>query len=180
MSLDKVQLFAGKNAHLDALSDAIKEKLYGIIFSYRLGVETVAITFSDRSILEELAGAYTKNIPQGSMYYLDLDSIGTDKVRIWVDKRDEDICLYSYYVDQGGSVYEKKEYRFEDGTNNLLIDRFDAQGILLSADEPEAVAESTDWKGDPSIIPIIEEHNLRVRYMKKLLKDQNYVYVKVY
>lgn len=123
MQLDNVNLFKGYNALLDGLSDSVKSRLYGLIFTYRDGTESVAIVFTDKSIFAEVAGGV--NVPDGFLYALDLESIGTDKLRAWVDKRDPNICLFGYYLNADG-IYETKHYKFAAGSTDLEIDRFDA------------------------------------------------------
>ena len=121
------------------------------------------------------------NVPQSireaqtERYGVDLESIGTNKVRLYTDgdsSRDE--ALHGYYVNNG-AIYESKRYKRSD--NGLLIDRFDASGTLISADEPETSGDRSIWTGPSEIADAAEAMGggWSVVYMEKGNAPQSYI-----
>lgn len=174
--VDKINLFAGYSSELDALADEHKAKLYGLVWSYRSGVSSVCVLTKDRDTVFSITNGIGTATKQGDIYGVDLESVGTDKVRVYVDPRkkpDDPIILVGYYYNQDDVFYEYKQY-YKDTDSNLAIRRFDASGNLL-ANETEGPATASDWKGITDLVDIATSNNIAHVMFKKGEKDQCYI-----
>jgi hypothetical protein len=173
-----MQAFKGFSKDLDSLDKSVKNKISELIFSYREGVFSVTIVLNSIGDFENLIGFKLNNklkAIKSNRFGVDLESLKTDKVRIYLDVPGNDlISLYGYYMDRSGNILEKKIYK-RNGSARLLIDRYDSENNLISKDEPESVSTEMSWKGPNDIIKIAKGLNYRCIFMKKELKDQCYL-----
>jgi len=180
MHLEKVNLFAGHSAALDALTDDQKEGIYSIIWSYRTGEASAAVYTYDRDILLSITGGIGSDMPQGSLYAVDLESIGTDKIRIYVDPRedhtDNNVGI-GYYYTPSGEVTEYKEYFKNYQTAMLTIKRYKADGTPIST-ETEVPATASHWKGSQALLQIAKDNEIPTVFWRKSSKDQCYMVVR--
>lgn len=176
---DKVALFQSVSSRLDGLTEEQKEGLCGLVWSSRSPVQSVAAMTHDRDVLLSITNGIGSQIPTGHLYAVDLESLGTEKIRIYVDprkKHDDPIILLGYYFNSEGAFYEYKEYR--PVGDSLTIDRFDATKKLIAKDEPEHPATEDDWTGPPQLLQTAKESGLFYSLFKKGLKDQTYLCVR--
>lgn len=150
-----------------------------LIISHRDGVTSVCYVTEDLFSFIKLVGDVPQSIKEADTerYFVDLESIGTDKVRLYTEGDSErDEALRGYYVNNG-AIYESKYYK-RDG-DGLLIDRFDASGTLISADEPETSGDRSIWTGPSEIADAAEAMggNWSVVYLAKTDKPQSYIRV---
>lgn len=177
---DKIaQLFSGFSEGLDNLSTELKSQLKELVFSIRQNVLSVCAVFSDKEPIEKLIGF---NIPKEILDLkpgklgVDLDSIGTDRLRLYASNTDDGVEVYGYYL-KDNSIYEKKIYTEVKvpGAPYISIDRFDADGKIISENEVELIGDESYWVGSRDLIDIARENNYRCVFFKKKEKDQCYV-----
>jgi hypothetical protein len=173
-----IQAFKGFSKDLDSLDKSVKNKCRELIFSYREGVFSVTMVLNSIDEFENLIGFKLNNelkAIRSRRLGVDLESLKTDKVRIYLDVPGNDlITIYGYYMDKSGKILEKKIYK-RNGSGRLLIDRYDAKDNLISKDEPEVMSDENSWKGPTDIIKIAKGLNYCCIFMKKELKDQCYL-----
>lgn len=175
-------ILAPYHATTKSLSDEILTNITELIYSYREGAETVCAVTEDLDTFEALVGTVPEVIrnTQTYRYFVDLESLGTNKVRMYTDSPEQDESLYGYYIDSDGDVTEKKIYR-KNGSAGLLIDRYDASGTLISSDQPEAECDRSGWTGREWLADKVEEiaeaNNFAVIYLRKGNKNQCYIRV---
>ena len=161
------------------LSSDVLAKTKEFIYCCRNGAESVVLVTPDKSVLQSLVG----NIPEQintfdtNLYYVDIASIGTDKLRLYVRSPEENICGVGFYFDANGNLLEKKIYKGK----GLSIDRFNSEGNLISENEKESICTKNEWGGSASLANNIEaiasENNYTVIYLKKNDKNQSYIRV---
>lgn len=150
-----------------------------LIITERSDILSVCYVTDDLFTFIKLVGDVPQSIREADTvrYGVDLESIGTNKVRLYTNgdsARNE--ALHGYYVDNG-AIYETKRYKRSD--NGLLIDRYDANGALISSDEPETSGDRSLWTGPSSIADAAEGigGNWSVVYMEKTNAPQSYIRV---
>lgn len=166
------------------LDSSVLDKTTSFVYCCRDGAESVTLVTDNKETLRSLIGDLPKEIYDTGRYAIDLSSIGTDKVRIYLNSQSENEYLVGYYFSNNNSVLEKKRYKKTDPEgDDILIDRYDSNDNLISANELEVVAEKSDWSGSSSLAENIEsiasKNNLRVQYSKKADKSQSYIIVRV-
>lgn len=180
MHLDKVNLFVGHSAALDALTDDQKEGIHSIIWSYRDSVASAAVYTYDRDILLSITGGIGSDMPQGSLYAVDLESLVTDKIRIYVDPREDhtdNMTGFGYYYTPSGEVTEYKQYFKDYKTAVLTIKRYKADGTPISS-ETEVPATASHWKGSKALHDIAKDNGIPTVFWRKSSKDQCYMVVR--
>ena len=175
-------LFASLHSSTSDLDTSVLDRTTSFVYCCRDGVESVTLVTNSKETLRSLVGELPEEIYDTGRYAIDLSSIGTDKVRIYLNSQSKDEYLVGYYLSSSNSVLEEKKYKKTD-TDDILIDRYDANGDLISSNEREVLATKSDWSGSSSLADDIEaiasENNLRVQYSKKADKDQSYIIVRV-
>jgi len=173
------------------LSSDVLDKTTELVFSFRDGVESICWVTNDKDVFKSVAGevpdiVYNANTER---YAVDLDSIGTSQVRMYVFNNDieDGISGYGYYMSSTGNIVEKKVYKVTDADEPILIDRYDVNGVLISENEKELIADKGEWFGDKSLVDDINEIRLKafhdhekifgVAYTKKEEKNQSYIRV---
>lgn len=177
-----IQAFEGFSKDLDSLDKSIKDKISELIFSYREGVFSVAIVLNSIDEFENLIGFKLNNelkAIRSRRFFVDLESLKTDKVRIYLDVPGNDlISIYGYYMDKSGNTLEKKIYK-RNGSAALLIDRYDSENNLISKDEPESVSTEMSWKGPSDIVKIAKGLDYHCIFLEKELTDQCYLRIRL-
>jgi len=189
-------IFSHLRPSTKSLDSNILDKTVEFIYSYRSGVESVCLVTSDKDVLKSIAG-YVPDVvynakTEGSAYdytryFIDLESVGTDLVRMYTDQPIFDDGIIGYNISASGEIIQKKIYNAGYDDDPVLIDRYDAEGVLISTGEKELVVDESFWGGDGSLINDINEiisneftNNekiIGVTYMKKEQKDQSYIRV---
>jgi hypothetical protein len=149
-----------------------------LIITERDGVLSVCYVTDSLFDFIKLVGDVPQSIREADTerYGVDLESIGTNKVRLYTDgdsSRNE--ALHGYYVNNG-AIYEKKRYK-RNADGGLLIDRYDASGVIISADEPETSGDRSIWTGPSEIADAAEAMggSWSVVYMEKGNAPQSYI-----
>lgn len=146
-----------------------------LIFCDRENILTTVLVFNDKqtflSILEKYPEEF--NTLESRRYYIDIDSLGTNKVRAYNSEND-DLILTGYYLNDG-IVYETKKYKRSDSRLTLNIDRYDSNGILISPNEKEIECDIAEWTGPQELIDIAQSNDMFINVMKKIDKNQTYL-----
>lgn len=151
-----------------------------LIISERDGDLSVCYVTDDLFTFIKLVGNVPQSIREADTerYFVDLESIGTNKVRLYTDgDSDRDEALHGYYVNNG-RVEQKKRYK-RNGTGNILIDRYNANDQKISSDEPETQGDRSLWTGPSEIADAAEaiSDTYSVVYLAKSNKPQCYIRV---
>ena len=173
--------FSSIDLSLSNLSDSILEDIHQVVLSHRDGVDSICVFTPNLGTLESL-------LPNGvpsevykattARYAVDLLSIGTDQLRLYVDSPASDETLIGYYFTSDNRMSQKKNYkRNPSNIKSLLIDRYDNVGTLISSNEPENESDSSCWQGNPAWAAMAEASPYRVRYLFKGSKPQSYIFV---
>lgn len=165
---------------LKDLPACIKSSIKELIFSYRDGKETICAVFNNKNAILELLGKLPDIILNTNVdtYGVDLESIGTDKLRIYHTSTDKDKMLIGYYI-KNDSIFEYKIYKRTNDRALTLIDRYNANYELISENEREIRAERSDWKGSRKIFDMADANNFYTNLLMKSNKDQCYVRVRI-
>jgi hypothetical protein len=153
-----------------------------IIYTVRDGVFSVCVVMSKLETLAKLIGPVPDLIKDATTarYFVDLQSIGTDTLRLYTDAPEADVVLYGYYFYPPHEMLQKKVYK-KVAPGKLAIDRYNGNGVLISAAEPESQGEPSCWLGDKDFAARVEQeasaHGYAVRYTYKEGKPQSYLRV---
>lgn len=176
-----IKPFTQYSSALESMNFLIQPYIEELVISYRSGSLTMCVVTDDLDIFRnvvpnppaEIANAVTRR------YAVDLESIGTDQQRMYVDSQESAEAGIGYYFNAQGVATQKKIYKkLEPG--RLGIDRYDIDGTLISSEEPEVVCTREDWGGDDAIADsaeAIRNDVSNVIYMKKENIDQSYIRV---
>ena len=152
------------------------------IYTIRDGVFSVCVVVSSLETLAKLIGPVPDLIKDAKTkrYFVDLQSIGTDTLRLYTDAPEEDVVLYGYYFYPPHEMLQKKVYK-KVGHGKLAIDRYNGNGVLISAAEPESQGDPSCWLGDKDFAARVEQeastHGYMVLYTHKEEKPQSYLRV---
>lgn len=176
-----VDIFNDINENLSKLDSITKSSIFELIFSIRDSVETVCVVFKSFDVFSKLVGTVPEKIirdyesGKATKFYVDLESLNTDKVRLYTNYKETDIQLMGYYVNNS-QIYETKIYRDISNTG-VIIERYDSEMNLIDDQETEDITTLTAWTGNKEIIDIALKNSLRIVCIKKSIKDQNYLLV---
>jgi len=169
-----------------------------LIFSYRNGEFSTCLVVMGYENLVKAIGIdnvpriFKDNPKEEIQYGVDLESLSTNKKRFYTNEsswKDIDPEAYrvshqniggrGYYINNDDRIWTTKIYK---GTiaYNTNVDRWKQMGaknIKAASDEPEIVAEDSDWKGPKEILKICQDNGIDYRVYKKGLKNQSYVRV---
>ena len=173
-------IFANLHFSTQNLDAAILDKTTELIYCYRSGVESVTLVTDNKETLRALVGTLPTEIYDTNRYAVDLSTIGTEKVRIYLNSQDDNEHIIGYYFDSNNSVLQKKHYK-KSNDADAMIDRYDGNGASLSTNEAELSASKSDWGGNSALANNIErvagENNINLLYAKRQNKDQSYIKV---
>lgn len=176
-----VDIFNGINENLDKLDKTTKDAIVQLIFSYRDSVESVWLAFESFEVFSKLVGLVPEKIKQdyesgkATKFYVDLESLNTNKVRLYTNYKEKDVQLVGYYVNNG-QIYETKIYQ-DISLTAVIIKRYDSEMNLIDDQETENAVGLCEWSGNKEIIDISLEHSLNIKCLKKTIKNQNYLLV---
>lgn len=176
-----IQPFLKYSEALQGINFLIQPQILELVISYRAGALTMCVVVDDLELFKnivpnppaEIANAVTRR------YAVDLESIGTDQQRMYIDSPEKMEAGIGYYFDADGNAFQRKVYK-KAGMGRLTIDRYDMDGTLISAEEPEVKCTSAEWGGSSLIVDAAEEIRPKVSnvvYMKKENADQSYIRV---
>lgn len=173
--------FSHTDPSLSNLGSEVLEDITGVVFSCRDGVDTVCAVTSSISTLSSIMGDVPSVIQEAvtGRYFVDLASLGSNKVRLYVDSDRANEMIVGYYFSSDNEMLIEKRYKKPSEDSPLLcpVDRYDASGRLISANEPEAVSDRSCWTGSASWADAADSSPYIVRYTHKLSKPQSYIFV---
>ena len=172
--------FSSYHSSLTALSPSVLDNVKQVILSYRDGVESVCVIVPTLDILTEIVGTVPSEVQEAITlrYFVDLSSVGTDKLRLYVDSPDPAATIIGFYFDSNNALVEKKIYKKDpEDIKALFVDRYNALGELISADEPEYQSDRTSWLGNTEWADLAEASPYEIRYLFKGAKPQSYIYI---
>jgi hypothetical protein len=178
-----VDIFNGINENLDKLDRATKDAIIELGFSFRDSIESVSVVFKSFDAFSNLVGVVPEKIIQdyrtgkANKFYVDLESLKTNKIRIYTNYKEAGVQLIGYYVDANGYIYETKIYN-DTGPTSVVIKRYDSNMNLIDDQETEDITELSEWSGNKEIINIALRNSLNVICIKKETKNQNYLLVR--
>lgn len=165
---------------LNRLPQNLKLSIKELIFSYRNGKETICAVFNNKDPLLDLLGNLPEKIMNTNVdtYGVDLESIGTDQVRVYHSCKEKDKMLMGYYI-KDNKIDEYKIYKRTDDRSTILIDRYNSNGELISANEKEIRTERSEWPGSKTILKLADSNGFYTNFLKKVNKDQFYARVRI-
>ena len=176
-----VDAFKGYSAALDQLPDHCRSATSELVWSYRSGEVTLCWVTDDLpAFIEVLGGSIPEvlTLTESSRYGVDLDSLGSDKVRLYINSPNDGEVLLGYYfssLEHDAAPYEYKVYTSVSKTE-VSINRYTGDGDLISEGEGEVQTDvSTSWSGPKELLDLCEAQTGTVRILKKVSKDQSYL-----
>lgn len=178
-----VDAFIGKghSAALDQLSDRCRNATSELIWSYRSGVVSLCWVTEDLEAFTEVLGGTVPEvltISGSSRYFVDLESLGSDKIRLYIDSPNDGEALLGYYfssLEQDAAPYEYKVYSSVSKTE-VSINRYTGSGDLISEGEGEVQTNApADWSGPKELLDLCKDQSGSFRILKKVSKDQSYL-----
>ena len=174
--------FSFVSSELNNLSDDIKNQITEVIYSWRDNVESVCVVTERFDCLNSLL---SNNVPSNiteaitRRYFVDLESIGTDILRLYIDDPDQDIVIVGFKYNSNLNLVEKKIYKKSEDVT--LIDRYNASGKLISSNETEFSIPKSDFLGSAEIAERMEQvandKNYSIKFLKKGNSNQSYIRV---
>lgn len=163
---------------LETMTNEARSNICELIFCMRDGIFSTVIVFNNKETFLSVLGDYPPeiNLIQARRYYIDIESLGSDKIRIYNCESDN-LILTGYYLNNN-SVYEIKKYKRTDSPKIINIDRYNANGEIISKNEEEVECDISDWTGPNELVSIAIETNLLINVMKKTNKNQTYLRVR--
>ena len=165
-----------------ALPAAVLEDIGEIIYTMRDESLSVCVVASKLETLTKIIGKVPDLIKSAvtKRYAVDLQSIGTDILRLYTDGSEPGVVINGYYFDPSLKMLQKKTYK-KVKPGELAVDRYNEDGVLISPDEPEKQGDSSGWLGDKAFAARVEQeasaHGHAVRYTYKGNKSQSYLRV---
>jgi hypothetical protein len=172
--------FSACHPTLNDLSIDVLKDIKQIILSHRDGVSSVCVVVNSLNALERIIQNVPTEIQHASTrrYGVDLSSISTSKLRLYIDSNIKGESIIGFYFDENNNVIEKKHYK-KDPKNikTIFVDRYNAEGIIISSDEPEYQSDRSCWRGSTEWADLADASPYEVRYMYKGNKPQSYIYI---
>jgi hypothetical protein len=127
-----------------ALPLDVLEDIGEVIYTMRDGMFSVCVVMSKLETLVKLIGTVPDLIRDAvtKRYFVDLQSIGTDTIRLYTDATEPGVVIYGYYFDPSLKMLQKKNYK-KVKPGELAVDRYDSNGVLISLGEPEKQGDSS-------------------------------------
>lgn len=172
--------FRGYSAALDELEDHQLAKTSELIWSCRNGELSVCWVTEDLDTFIAVLGGSAPEVitnSQSSRYFVDLESLNDDVVRLYIDSPEDDEVLIGYYfadLSPSAAPTQYKLYKRLTKTS-LSVERYTPGGYLMSTEGELQTDVKADWTGPTGILDICEAHPGSVRILKKTTKDQSYL-----
>ena len=178
---------------LSNLSSDLKKQIVEVIYCWRKGVESVNVVTESLDCLSALLnGDVPTEMSEGKMYAhypryaVDLESIGTDKLRLLRDDASrDDISGVGFKFDSNMNLIEREDY-WRDKTGDqpgVLVDRYDASNNLIYSKVPRSVGVTkSDFLGSSELADKVEqiasEKNYMVIFANKVDDSQSYIKIR--
>ena len=172
--------FRGYSAALDELEDHQLAKTSELIWSCRNGELSVCWVTEDLDTFIAVLGGSAPEVitnSQSSRYFVDLESLIAEQVRLYIDSPEDDEVLIGYYfadLSPSAAPTQYKLYKRLTKTS-LSVERYTPGGDLMSTEGELQTDVKADWTGPTGILDICEAHPGSVRILKKTTKDQSYL-----
>lgn len=175
--------FKGYSAALDQLSDYCRDATSELVWSYRSGAVTLCWVTEDLTAFTEVLGGTVPEVltlSGSNRYFVDLESLGSDKIRLYINSPNDGEVLLGYYfssLEHDAEPYEYKVYSSVSKTE-VSVSRYTGSGGLISESEGEVQTNvPADWGGPKELLDLCKEQSGSVRILKKTAKDQSYLRV---
>lgn len=178
MGIININALVGFSPALDALTNRQRAALVEVVFCYRLGVLSATAVFNDAEVFREVAGHVPDKIAQANTqrYGVDLESLSARQPRFYVDGDEPGTLLMGFSYAVSGTLVEWKRYRSDpDDKHRVLIDRYDAEGRLVSVGEIERAGGPELWKGPVTLPKVASAAGMYLIFLAKEAKDQSYL-----
>tara|TARA_B100001142_G_scaffold308537_1_gene340157 strand:+ start:134 stop:709 length:576 start_codon:yes stop_codon:yes gene_type:complete len=177
-------LFAHLHPSTKDLGDDVLATVNEFVWCYRDGAESVTLVTRDTNAFKSLVGD-SINVTSPDRYAVDLSSIGTDKVRIYVDSPVSGEAGFGYYFSSSGEMLLRKVYKRKPDKTGVYIDKFNMDGsVIVSNEEETGSKDKSFWGGSVELLNNIEkifsectEPSIRIVFMKRTSRDQSYIRV---
>ena len=176
-----VDAFKGYSAALDQLPYHAHDATSELVWSYRYGEVTLCWVTEDLPAFIEVIGG---SIPEvltltgSSRYGVDLESLGSNKIRMYIDSPNAGEVLLGYYFSSLADEAVPSEYKIYTTVSKteVSISRYTGSGDLISDGEGEVQVDvPTSWSGPKELLDLCEAQTGIVRILKKVSKDQSYL-----
>ena len=172
--------FRGYSAALDELEDHQLAKTSELIWSCRNGELSVCWVTEDLDTFIAVLGGSAPEVitnSQSSRYFVDLESLIAEQVRLYIDSPEDDEVLIGYYFADLSPSAAPTQYKLYKRLNktSLSVERYTSGGDLMSTEGELQTDVKADWTGPTGILDICEAHPGSVRILKKTTKDQSYL-----
>ena len=124
-----------------------------VIFCWRAGKESLVVAFMNSDALAATAPSAPQDVLSrlANRYAVDLDSLGTDRERFYVDDPNSDtVSIRGWYYDNGVQT-ESKEY-LRDGRGTLAVQRYTPAGTATGVPEGEVTGTDIHWRGRRAVL----------------------------
>lgn len=178
MALLNINALAGVSPALDALTDRQRTALVEVVFCHRIGVLSATAMFNDAEVFRVVAGHIPDKIAEANTrrYGVDLESRSAGQLRFYVDGDVPEAVLLGFTYAAMGKLAEWKRYRRDpDDKYRVLIDRYDAEGRVISVGEVERAGGPELWKGPADLPKIAIAAGMHALFLAKEAKDQSYL-----
>jgi len=180
MADDTFDEFKKYSDKLASLSEDIIEKICLMHLCYRDGTISMVPIFKDYKVfLKACENRTFEGIEEGEeLYLVDLESLNSDIVRIYILPKDIQTDLTGYYFDrQGKKIIEKKyvtEFDDRGGATGGKVYKYNPDGELIGQDGEEFGSKDL-WSGPSEILNTIERsEKIYASYLRKTNKNQSY------
>lgn len=169
--------FARYSEALNKMSFTLWPSITELVFSYRQNQLSVCVVFNDIGALRDIIGNIPTELQSATTgrYGIDIESINTNKLRLYCDGQASGEMLRSYFYNKSKQLIESKIYKRSTGQYPILIDRYNSDGVIISSDEPEYSGGRELWTGPSDLIDTAEGHD--VIYLRK--RDTNQCYMRI-
>lgn len=178
MALLNINALVGFSPALDALNVRQRASLVEVVFCHRLGVLSATAVFNDADVLCEVAGHIPDKVAEANTrrYGVDLESLAIGETRFYVDGDEPGALLLGFTYLATGALSEWKRYRRDpDDKYRVLIDRYDAEGRMISDGEIERAGGPELWKGPADLPKIAIAAGMYAIFLAKEAKEQSYL-----
>lgn len=174
--------FRGYSAALDELEDHQLDATSELIWSYRVNSLSVCWVTEDLDAFIEVLGGSAPEVitnSQSRRYFVDLESLDADVVRLYIDSPEGDEVLIGYYFTSLSSAANPTEYKLYKrlSPTSLNVERYSSSGDLISNEGEVQTDIKSDWAGPSGLLDVCSEQPGTVRILKKTTKDQSYLRV---
>ena len=176
-----VDAFTSHSAALDQPSDRCLGATDELAWSYRAGVVSLCWVTEDLAAFTEVLGGTVPEvltISGSRRYFVDLESLGSDKIRLYIDSPNAGEVLVGYYFSSLAKDAVPTEYKIYTAASRteLLINRYTSDGDLISEGEREVQTDDpADWGGPKDLLELCLAQPQQLIILKKVSKDQSYL-----